>query len=86
MVATADHNTPTTDWNEGIAGVRDPFARLQIEWIEAGHRRDQRAAHEDGHSGRGQQHQPQAHGRKVADADHVPPRLRRMRKFDTVRR
>ena len=35
VVATADHNTPTTDWNEGIAGVRDPMARLQIETLDA---------------------------------------------------
>ena len=30
VVATADHNTPTTNWEEGLAGLRDPFARLQI--------------------------------------------------------
>jgi 3-isopropylmalate/(R)-2-methylmalate dehydratase large subunit len=35
VVATADHNTPTTNWQEGIAGVRDPFARLQIETLDA---------------------------------------------------
>jgi 3-isopropylmalate/(R)-2-methylmalate dehydratase large subunit len=35
VVATADHNTPTTDWNQGIEGVRDPFARLQIETLDA---------------------------------------------------
>jgi len=35
VVATADHNTPTTDWREGIAGVRDPMARLQIETLDA---------------------------------------------------
>ena len=34
VVATADHNTPTTDWNEGMAGVRDPMARLQIETLD----------------------------------------------------
>src|SRR5216117_2988446 len=33
VVATADHNTPTTNWDEGLAGVRDPFARLQIETL-----------------------------------------------------
>ena len=27
VVATADHNTPTTDWDEGIEGVRDPLAQ-----------------------------------------------------------
>jgi 3-isopropylmalate/(R)-2-methylmalate dehydratase large subunit len=35
VVATADHNTPTTDWNQGLEGVRDPFARLQIETLDA---------------------------------------------------
>jgi 3-isopropylmalate/(R)-2-methylmalate dehydratase large subunit len=35
VVATADHNTPTTDWNQGIEGVRDPMARLQIETLDA---------------------------------------------------
>jgi 3-isopropylmalate/(R)-2-methylmalate dehydratase large subunit len=35
IVATADHNTPTTHWEEGIAGVRDPMARLQIETLDA---------------------------------------------------
>src|SRR3989475_4466420 len=33
VVATADHNTPTTGWDEGVEGVRDPFARLQIETL-----------------------------------------------------
>src|SRR5262249_5792110 len=31
VVATADHNTPTTNWEEGMAGGRDPVAKLQIE-------------------------------------------------------
>src|SRR5256714_5330375 len=35
VVATADHNTPTTNWEEGIEGVRDPFARLQIQTLDA---------------------------------------------------
>ncbi len=35
VVATADHNTPTTDWDEGLPGVRDPFARLQIETLDS---------------------------------------------------
>jgi 3-isopropylmalate/(R)-2-methylmalate dehydratase large subunit len=35
VVATADHNTPTTHWDEGIEGVRDPFARLQIQTLDA---------------------------------------------------
>ena len=35
VVATADHNTPTTDWDSGIAGMRDPIARLQVETLDA---------------------------------------------------
>jgi 3-isopropylmalate/(R)-2-methylmalate dehydratase large subunit len=35
VVATADHNTPTTDWDQGIEGVRDPMARLQIQTLDA---------------------------------------------------
>jgi 3-isopropylmalate/(R)-2-methylmalate dehydratase large subunit len=35
VVATADHNTPTEHWEEGMAGVRDPFAKLQIETLDA---------------------------------------------------
>jgi 3-isopropylmalate/(R)-2-methylmalate dehydratase large subunit len=35
VVATADHNTPTTNWEEGIEGVRDPLARLQIQTLDA---------------------------------------------------
>ena len=35
VVATADHNTPTEHWEEGIAGVRDRMARLQIETLDA---------------------------------------------------
>jgi 3-isopropylmalate/(R)-2-methylmalate dehydratase large subunit len=35
VMATADHNTPTTNWEEGIEGVRDPFARLQIQTLDA---------------------------------------------------
>jgi 3-isopropylmalate/(R)-2-methylmalate dehydratase large subunit len=35
VVATADHNTPTTGWDQGIEGVRDPMARQQIETLDA---------------------------------------------------
>jgi len=35
VVATADHNTPTTNWDQGLAGVKDPFARLQIETLDS---------------------------------------------------
>ncbi|UCE30880.1 MAG: 3-isopropylmalate dehydratase large subunit [Burkholderiales bacterium] len=34
IVATADHNTPTTDWQLGIDGVADPVSRLQIETLD----------------------------------------------------
>ena len=32
IVATADHNTPTRDWNQGI---RDPISRTQVETLDA---------------------------------------------------
>ena len=32
IVATADHNTPTRDWE---AGIRDPISRLQVETLDA---------------------------------------------------
>jgi 3-isopropylmalate/(R)-2-methylmalate dehydratase large subunit len=32
IVATADHNTPTRDWD---AGIRDPISRLQVETLDA---------------------------------------------------
>jgi 3-isopropylmalate/(R)-2-methylmalate dehydratase large subunit len=35
VVATADHNTPTRHWEQGMAGVHDPFARQQIETLDA---------------------------------------------------
>ena len=35
IVATADHNTPTTDWERGIAGIEDPISRLQVETLDA---------------------------------------------------
>src|SRR3954465_702582 len=35
VVATADHNTPTDHWEEGMAGGRAPFAKLQIETLDA---------------------------------------------------
>ena len=35
VVATADHNTPTTNWDEGLPGVKDSFARLQIETLDS---------------------------------------------------
>ena len=35
IVATSDHSTPTERWEEGLAGVRDKAARLQIETFDA---------------------------------------------------
>jgi 3-isopropylmalate/(R)-2-methylmalate dehydratase large subunit len=32
VVATADHNTPTKDWDQGI---KDPVSRLQVETLDA---------------------------------------------------
>ncbi len=32
IVATADHNTPTKDWD---AGIRDPISRLQVDTLDA---------------------------------------------------
>jgi 3-isopropylmalate/(R)-2-methylmalate dehydratase large subunit len=32
IVATADHNTPTRDWDRGI---RDPISRMQVETLDA---------------------------------------------------
>ena len=34
VVATADHKTPTTGWEQGIDGIRDPIARLQVETLD----------------------------------------------------
>lgn len=35
IVATADHNTPTTDWDRGYAGIEDPVSKTQIETLDA---------------------------------------------------
>ncbi|HXW10931.1 MAG TPA: 3-isopropylmalate dehydratase large subunit, partial [Steroidobacteraceae bacterium] len=35
VVATADHNTPTTGWERGIEGISDPTSRLQIDTLDA---------------------------------------------------
>ena len=34
VVATADHNTPTRNWNKGLAGIEDQVSRLQIETLD----------------------------------------------------
>jgi 3-isopropylmalate/(R)-2-methylmalate dehydratase large subunit len=35
IVATADHNTPTRNWERGITGIDDPVSRLQVETLDA---------------------------------------------------
>ena len=35
IVATADHNTPTTGWERGLDGIEDPVSRLQVETLTA---------------------------------------------------
>jgi 3-isopropylmalate/(R)-2-methylmalate dehydratase large subunit len=35
VVATADHNTPTRNWDKGIAGITDSVSRLQVETLDA---------------------------------------------------
>ena len=35
VVATADHNTPTRNWDKGIDGITDPVSRLQVETLNA---------------------------------------------------
>ena len=35
VVATADHNTPTQNWDKGIDGITDPVSRLQVETLNA---------------------------------------------------
>ncbi len=35
IVATADHNTPTTGWADGYDGIRDPISKLQITTLDA---------------------------------------------------
>ena len=35
VVATADHNTPTTGWAQGYDGIADPISKLQIATLDA---------------------------------------------------
>ena len=35
IVATADHNTPTTGWKDGYDGIKDPISKLQITTLDA---------------------------------------------------
>lgn len=34
IVATADHNTPTTDWEQGYDGIADPISKEQIVTLD----------------------------------------------------
>jgi 3-isopropylmalate/(R)-2-methylmalate dehydratase large subunit len=34
IVATADHNTPTTGWDQGYDGIADPISKLQITTLD----------------------------------------------------
>jgi 3-isopropylmalate/(R)-2-methylmalate dehydratase large subunit len=34
IVATADHNTPTRDWDKGLDGMRDQIAKLQVVTLD----------------------------------------------------
>jgi len=34
VVATADHNTPTRNWEKGLAGIGDAVSRLQVETLD----------------------------------------------------
>ncbi len=45
IVATADHNTPTTGWADGYDGIRDPISRLQITTLDANIRASGAAAY-----------------------------------------
>ncbi len=35
IVATADHNTPTTGWDRGYDGITDPISKLQVTTLDA---------------------------------------------------
>jgi 3-isopropylmalate/(R)-2-methylmalate dehydratase large subunit len=35
IVATADHNTPTTGWEQGYDGIADPISKLQITTLDS---------------------------------------------------
>jgi 3-isopropylmalate/(R)-2-methylmalate dehydratase large subunit len=45
IVATADHNTPTSGWADGYDGITDPISRLQITTLDANIRASGAAAY-----------------------------------------
>ena len=38
VVATADHNTPTTGWERGYDGIADPISKEQVTTLDKQHR------------------------------------------------
>ena len=44
IIATADHNTPTTGWERGYDGIADPISKLQIETLDDNIRKSGAAA------------------------------------------
>jgi 3-isopropylmalate/(R)-2-methylmalate dehydratase large subunit len=38
VVATADHNTPTTGWERGYDGIEDPISKEQVTTLDANSR------------------------------------------------
>jgi 3-isopropylmalate/(R)-2-methylmalate dehydratase large subunit len=45
IVATADHNTPTTGWELGLDGITDPISKLQVTTLDANIRESGSAAY-----------------------------------------
>ena len=45
IVATADHNTPTTGWEDGYDGIRDPISKLQVQTLDTNIREHGAAAY-----------------------------------------
>jgi 3-isopropylmalate/(R)-2-methylmalate dehydratase large subunit len=45
IVATADHNTPTTGWELGLDGIKDPISKLQVTTLDANIRASGSAAY-----------------------------------------
>ncbi|MCX7234873.1 MAG: aconitase family protein, partial [Burkholderiales bacterium] len=45
IVATADHNTPTTGWEQGYAGITDPTSKEQVMTLDSNMRQFGAAAY-----------------------------------------
>ncbi len=59
IVATADHNTPTTGWEKGYDGITDPISKEQITTLDKQHGAD--------HAGRVLPLHAQAPGHRARD-------------------